>query len=355
MTKDKSENYSADLTKFLEKSEGNRPMVYLDRNGHPTIGIGTLLYKKGLVQEKAVDIVVKESSDPELFKKVMTAIVKAKGDEKELEKLFVMGKEGGNRTLLKLRQQDSQGEVVETDVSKLLPKSAALRVMEVASPQYEDRVKKIEKFLSTPEKEFSFQDRQRIAVFSRVYNGVPGKKFWNGLKTEDPVRIAEFFSDDRGGRGNTGHYERTIDEMAMFSGKPLVKRDDAIGILGKDAQGNQVFIGFRRLEKVPAHQDAAEIVAFSIKDNDDGTRTQRKVEIRLPPAMRMANNFIDSQTISYNAMLDSQRKKSQHDSLKISGDSERGAARNDVSANSPMPADDNVSHRLPPSKVRLKH
>ncbi|WP_343723355.1 hypothetical protein, partial [Herbaspirillum seropedicae] len=249
-----------------------------------------------------------------------------------------------------------QGEVVETDVSKLLPKSAALRVMEVASPQYEDRVKKIEKFLSTSEKEFSFPDRQRIAVFSRVYNGVPDQRSWNGLRTEDPARIAEFFSDGRGGMGNTGHYERTIQEVAMFSGKPLVKRDDATGILGKDAQGNQVFVGFRSLGKVSAGQDAAEMVAFSIKENSDGTRIQAQTKIDLPKKMRRATDFIDSQTISYNAMLDSQRKKSQHDSLKMSDDAELGGSvRNAVSANSTMPADDNVSHRLPPAKVRLKH
>ncbi|WP_075257103.1 hypothetical protein [Herbaspirillum camelliae] len=354
MTKDKSENYSADLTKFLEKSEGNRPMVYLDRNGHPTIGIGTLLYKKGLVQEKAVDIVAKESSDPELFKKVMTAIVKTKGDEKELEKLFLMGKEGGNRTLLKLRQQDSQGEVVETDVSKLLPKSAALRVMEVASPQYEDRVKKIEKFLSAPEKEFSFPDRQRIAVFSRIYNATPKDDFWTALKSADLDRIAEFFSAGRGGEGNTGHYKRTIEEMAMFTGKPLVKRGDATGILGADSEGNQMFVGFRSLGKVPAHQDAAEIVAFSIKENSDGTRIQAQIKIDLPKKMRRATDFVDQQTVDYNAVLDSQRKKSQHDSLKMSDDSERGSARNDVSANSPMPADEGESHHISPPKAKLK-
>ncbi|AON55134.1 hypothetical protein [Herbaspirillum seropedicae] len=355
MTKEKSENYSADLAKFLEKSEGNSSMVYLDKNGNPTIGIGTLLYKKELVQEKAVDIVTKESSDPELFQKVMTAIVEAKGDEKELEKLFVMGKEGGNRTLLKLRQQDSKGEVVEADVSKLLPKSAALKVMEVASPQYEDRVKKIEKSLSHTGEEFSFSDRQRMAVFSRVYNGTPKDDFWPNLQSKDIGRIAEFFSDRRGGMGNTGHYSRTIDEIAMFTGRPLVKRNDAIGILGKDADGNDMFVGFRRLEKVRAGQDAAELVAFSIRENSDGTKTQHNVELRLPPRMNRATDFIDSQTVEYNAVLDSQRRKSQRDSVKMSDDAERGSVGNAVSANPRAPEDDNVSHRHSPSKTKLKH
>jgi len=95
MPTQKTEKYFSELANFLEKSEGNRPMVYLDKNGNPTIGIGTLLYQNKVVQEKSVALVAKESSDPELFKKVMAAIVKAKGDETELEKSFVMGTEGG--------------------------------------------------------------------------------------------------------------------------------------------------------------------------------------------------------------------------------------------------------------------
>ena len=273
------------------------------------------------------------SSDPEPFQRVMTAFVNAKGDEKELEKLFVMGKEEGGRTLLKLKQQDGQGEVVETDVAKLLPKSAALKVMEVASPQYEDRVKKIEESLSHPGEEFSFSDRQRMAVFSRVYNGTPKDDFWPNLQSKDIGRIAEFFSDRRGGMGNTGHYSRTIDEIAMFTGRPLVKRNDATGILGKDADGNDMFVGFRRLEKVRAGQDAAELVAFSIRENSDGTKTQHNVELRLPPGMNRASDFIDSQTVEYNAVLDSQRRKSQRDSVKMSDDAERGSVGNAVSAN----------------------
>ncbi|WP_143433044.1 hypothetical protein [Herbaspirillum camelliae] len=307
MPTQKTEKYFSELANFLEKSEGNRPMVYLDKNGNPTIGIGTLLYQNKVVQEKSVALVAKESSDPELFKKVMAAIVKAKGDETELEKSFVMGTEGGNRTLLKLKQEDGRGGIVETDVSKLLSKSAASRVMEIASPDYEANVRKIEKFLSSSEKEFSFPHKQRIAVFSRVYNGLPEKKFWNGLESEDPARIAEFFSDGRGGKGNTGHYKRTIEEIAMFSGKPLVKRDDATGILGKDAQENQVFVGFRSLGKVPAGQDAAEMVAFSIKENSDGTRIQEQVKIDLPKRMRRATDFVDQQTVDYNEVLESQR------------------------------------------------
>lgn len=296
-----NDSYAIALAKFLKPSEGNRSMIYLDASGFPTIGIGTLLYK-GKVIDKAVNAVAQESSDPVLFKKAMDAISGAKGDAAALSKLFVTGRDDiGNVTLLKLKETDQNGVIRELDVSNLLSQAGMARVLTSTSPAYEQVVDKIERSLG---KDFSFSEEQRIAVFSRVYNGAPKMELWPNLASGDLQSIVQFFSSGRGGNGNTGHYSRILEEAAEFTGQSLVSRGDAKGIVFLDKDNNEVFVGYRSLGKMPKNVDAAELVAFKVIENGDGTKTQVGLHLDVPPALKQSEQFVDPATALHNAVFD---------------------------------------------------
>lgn len=291
-------------------------MIYLDKFGYPTIGKGILLYQKGSVMLGS-SYVAQEVENPALYKEVMDAVVAAKGNKDLLAKSFVIGQDqSGNAALLAIKVKQPDGTTKEIDISRLLSQSEGDAAQKHMSAEYfESQVDRVQAALiksGTVGEDFQFTEDQRISVFSRVYNGSPPSSLFSGLESGDPIKVLEFFTANRGGNGNNGHYSRSIEEAVKYLGDSVIPavKGGANGFLYYDQDGNEVFIGSEKVAKVPNGQpgagDERALVAYKVVENPDGTLSQVNIDLKISGSrgMNQASDFVDPNVALHNAVFD---------------------------------------------------
>jgi GH24 family phage-related lysozyme (muramidase) len=280
MGKNYSNDYLAKRFAIVKAQEGVFTAIYVDGSGHPTIGTGTLLYHaKNKTLAPASATVKDNSSDPATYQKVIDKIIEIKGDKNKIAESFVTGTDsGGNTALLKFKAKNADGSITEIDISNLLPEKGAMKVFETRAQEFETGVDNVLKAAGITD----VTDVQRAALFSRMYNTGPGATAGSEkLASNDPTQVLEFFSKGRGGAGNPGHYSRTISEVEDFLGEKVtqVKIGDSTGFSYSDKNGDQVFIGSRRIPGAKKGEESAEVVAYKVMTHKDLTQTQEPVAL----------------------------------------------------------------------------